>query len=571
MKNINLLRSIFVVLIIIVVSNIVGNSFYMRFDLTQDKRYTLSPTSREILQNLNDSIRFSVYLHGDLPVAYSKMKREISDMLNEVQRIGGSHIEILFLDPVQKAKTDKEKQATYRRLVEDYGLMPTPISKENSEGKIEQQLIFPSMIVSTPQQFVPVNLLASATGATLEEQIHSALQQFEYQVIKDIKQLTSTKRKTVAFITNHGEYPFQVVYDFTMSLRESYNVERITTQQLWDSLAKYSAVVLAQPLTAFSDSCKFILDQYCMHGGSILFAADNADFDATVLQQAPAVDVMPRDLNVSDLLFNWGVRINPTILIDRQSAKIAFNINPPGMTPRFEAAPWYYYPLLRPPQNAHPVTNNIDVVKAEFASNLDTLEGNGFIRKTVLLESSSRARTLGLPNTIGFDILKIPPTDEFFNRYNVPVAVLLEGQFNSLYANRQAPFAVQKNAHLKQSPEDAKIIVIGDGNTMKNEIDATTGRPRPLHYYTYFAVDKRNYFGNKEFLLNAMDYLCGEHDLLTIRSREFKIRLLNKNRINNEISYWKMFNILLPVLLVVIAGVIIYIIRTRKYAKKHVS
>lgn len=571
MKKGKFLRSIFVVLIIIVLCNIVGNSLYMRFDLTQDKRYTLSQTSRNVLQNLNDSVRFSVYLHGELPVAYSKMKRDIGDMLNEVKRIGGSHVEVLFLDPTQNAKNDKEKQAIYRRLVEEYGLMPTPISKENNEGKIEQQLIFPSMIVSTPKQYVPVNLLASATGATLEEQIHSAMQQFEYQVVKSIKQLTSTKRKTVAFITNHQEYPFQYVYDFTMSLRESYNVERITTQQLWDSITKYSAIILAQPLTTFSDSSKFILDQYCMHGGSILFASDNADFDANALQQNPAVEVFPRNSNVSDLLFNWGVRINPTILIDRQCASIAFNVNPAGMAPRFEAAPWYYYPLLRPTKKAHTITTNIDVVKTEFASNLDTVEGNGFIRKTVLLESSSRARTLGLPNTIGFDILKIPPTDEFFNRYNLPVAVLLEGEFNSLYASRQAPFAVQKNVVLKQSPEDAKIIVLGDANCMKNEIDPTTQRPRPLHYYKYFAVDKRSYFGNKEFLLNAMDYLCGEHDLLDIRSREFKIRLLNKNRINNEMSYWKMFNIVLPILLVVFAGIIIFIIRTRKYAKKYVS
>jgi ABC-2 type transport system permease protein len=546
----------------------------MRFDLTQDKRYTLSPASKEILRNLNDSVRFSVYLHGDLPIAYSKMKREISDMLNEFKHIGGAHIDILFIDPTKLAKTEKEKQNTYRRLVEDYGLMPTPVSKENSEGKIEQDLVFPSMIVSTPQKFVPVNLLATATGATLEEQIHSAIQQLEYQCVKSIKQLTASERKTIAFLSNNQEYSYPLVYDFTISLRESYNIERITMQQLWDSLTKYSAVVVAQPHTEFSDTAKFILDQYCMHGGSILFATDNCDINADSLQRVPNVDVAPRNLNVSDLLFNWGVRINPTILIDRQCAKIAFNVNPPGMTPRFEAAPWYYYPLLRPSKAAHSITSNIDVVKAEFASNIDTLEGNGEIRKTILLESSSRARTIGLPNTIGFDILKIAPTDEFFNRYNLPIAVLLEGQFNSLYANRQSPIAtadIHKNTILKQSSEQGKIIVIGDGNIMRNEIDATTQRPKPLYYYKYFAVDKRNYIGNKEFLLNAMDYLCGENDLLTIRSREFKIRLLNKNRIKNEIPYWKMFNIVLPIVLVVLGGIIIFIVRTRKFVKKHVS
>ncbi|MCL2328002.1 MAG: gliding motility-associated ABC transporter substrate-binding protein GldG [Bacteroidetes bacterium] len=568
-SNKKLLRSIFVVLIIIVVGNIVSNSLYMRFDLTQDKRYTLSPTSREILRNLNDSIRFSVYLHGDLPVAYSKMKREVSDMLNEFKRIGGSHVEILFLDPTALAKNEKEKQATLRRLVEEYGLMPMPVSKENSEGKIERQLIFPSMIVSTPQQFVPVNLLASATGQTLEEQIHSALQQLEYQAIKSIKQLTATERKTIAFITNHGEYPLQYVYDFSMSLRESYNIERIITQQLWDSLAKYSAVVLAQPHTAFSDTSKFILDQYVMRGGSILFASDNIDINVDTLQRVPNVEVSPRNLNVSDLLLNWGVRINPTILIDRQSASIPLNVNPPAMAPRYEAAPWWYYPLLRPTKTGHIITNNIDVVKAEFASNLDILEGNGFIRKTVLLQSSPYAKIIGLPKVVGFDILNNAPTNEFFNRSDLPVAVLLEGEFNSHYANRKSPFST-KNA-IKKSSENAKIIVMGDGNIMKNEIDPTTQRPKPLYVYKYFAIDKRNYFGNKEFLLNAMDYLCGEHDLLQIRSREFKIRLLNKNRIKTEISYWKMFNIVLPILLVVAGGITIYIVRTRKFAKKHVS
>ncbi|MDR2963286.1 MAG: gliding motility-associated ABC transporter substrate-binding protein GldG [Bacteroidales bacterium] len=570
MKQGRFLRSIGIIIVAIVAINALSSVLYERFDLTQDNRYTLSPTSKEILRNLNDTIRFSVYLQGDLPVAYSRMRREISDMLHEFQRLGASRIEILFLDPVAQAKNDKERQEIYRRMVENYGLMPTPISRENSEGKIEQQLIFPSMIVSTPQRFVPVNLLASATGATLEEQIHVAMQQFEYQVIKSIKQLTATERKTVAFITNHGEYPLQYVYDFTMSLRESYNVERITTRQLWDSIDKYTAVVCAQPITAFSDSSKFILDQYVMQGGSVLFAADNIDLNADTLQRVANVEVTARDLNVSEVLFNWGARINPAILIDRQSATIPLNVNPPGMAARYEAVPWWYYPLLRPTQAGHSITNNIDVVKAEFASNVDTVEGNGYIRKTVLLESSSRARLIGLPNTIGFGILNISPTDEFFNRYNVPVAVLLEGQITSLYANRQAPFALQQRT-LRKSADSLKIIVMGDANILKNEVNPTSGQPMPLYYYKYAAIDKRQYFGNKEFLLNAMDYLCGEYDLLTIRSREFKIRLLNKNRIKSELVYWKLFNILLPILLVIAGGVVVYVARTRKFAKKYVG
>jgi len=547
---------------------------HIRFDLTEEGRYTLSEETISTLENLNDTIRVTVYLTGDLPMSFVKMEREVSDLLNEFQQIAGKQkFLIKFIDP-QTIGDPKSYKHTLQRLRDSYGLAPYTIQEEDETGKMTQRFIVPGMIVSTPQSFVTVNLLSNALGNSPEEQINEALKNLEYQCVKAITQLTAQKRKNIAFLTGHGEIPLLYCYNATVSLLDLYNVDRVTTEQLLDSIQKYDVLIVAEPTKAFSEQDKFILDQYIMNNGNVLFLTDDISVNIDSLKTSSYTFALPKDLNLSDLLFNLGIRINPTILLDNQCAKIPMNVAAYGEQARFAPVPWFYYPLFKPAKESHLITKNIDVVKAEFASTIDTLEGNGTMTKTVLLTSSAYARVVNAPNTVGFQILQNEPNKDFFNKYYVPTAVLVEGQCNSLHQTRKSPLEKTPESFVRKNQSDeSRIIVVSDGDVIRNEIDVTNGDtvPKPLYFYKYFSFDKRAYTGNLDFFVNAVSYLCGDSNLLAIRSREITIRLLNKNRIIEEKTYWQLFNIVLPILLISLIGVIIFFVRKYKYSKKYVG
>ncbi|MCQ2607571.1 MAG: gliding motility-associated ABC transporter substrate-binding protein GldG [Bacteroidales bacterium] len=554
---------------------LLASSFiHFRFDLTEEGRYTLSETTKHTLQNLDDTIRVTVYLEGDLPMSFVKMQREVSDLLNEFQQIAGKQkFLIKFIDP-QTIGDPKSYKHTLQRLHESYGLSPYTIQEEDETGKMTQRFVVPGMIVSTSQKFVTVNLLSNVLGNSPEEQINEALKNLEYQCVKAITQLTAKTRKNVAFLVGHGELPLVYCYSATVSLLDLYNVDRVSSQQLLDSIQKYDAVIVAEPTKAFSEQDKYILDQYIMHNGNVLFLTDNIAVNIDSLKTSSYTFALPKELNLSDLLFNLGVRVNPTILLDNQCTKIPMNVAAYGEQARFAPVPWFYYPLLKPAKEPHIITKNIDVVKAEFASTIDTLEGNGNCKKTVLLTSSAYARVLNAPNTVGFQILQNEPNKDFFNKYYVPTAVLIEGQCNSLYQTRKSPLEKESQAITRRNQSDSsRIIVVSDGDIIRNEIEVTNNDtvPKPLYFYKYFSFDKRTYTGNADFFTNAISYLCGDEDLLSVRSREITIRLLNKNRIIEEKTYWQIFNIILPILLISIVGVVIFFVRRYKYSQKYVG
>ncbi len=550
---------------------------HSRFDLTEEGRFTLSNATKETLENLNDTIRVTVYLTGDLPVAFTKMQREVSDLLNEFQQIAGKNkFLIKFIDPQKIGDGKNNFKHTINRLHDSYGLTPYTIQEEDENGKVVQRYVVPGLIISTSQKFVTVNMLSNALGNSSEEQINTALQKLEYQCVKAIKQLTTETRKNIAFLTGHGEIPLLYTYDATISLLDIYNIDRVSTQELLDSITKYDALIIAEPTKAFNEQDKYAIDQYIMNNGNVLFLSDNVDVSLDSLKTNPYTFAIPKDLNISDLLFNLGVRINATILLDNQCAKIPMNVAAFGEQPRFAPIPWYYFPLFKPAEE-HLITKNIDVVKAEFASTIDTLEATG-IKKTILLNSSAYSRILSTPNTVGFQVLQNNPDKAFFNKYYVPTAVLLEGQNNSLYQSRKSPLEnsvikTPQNFNRKQASDSNKIIVVSDGDIIRNEIDVTNGDtiPKPLYYYKYFSFDKRAYTGNLDFFMNAVSYLCGDSDLLSVRAREITIRLLNKNRIIDEKTYWRLFNIVLPILLISLAGICISLVKKYKFSKKYVG
>ena len=551
---------------------------HFRFDMTEEKRYTLSETSKQVLEQLDDTIRMTVYLTGDLPMSFVKMERDVSDLLHEFQQVGGKHkVPIKFIDPQSIGDGKNSFKHTIARLHDSYGLAPYTIQEEDENGKLTQRNIIPGIIISTSKKFVTVNMLSNTRGNTPEEQINEALQNLEYQCIKAILQLTAENRKNVAFLTGHGELQLLYSYNATISLLDIYNVDRVTSQQLLDSLNKYDALIIAEPTQAMSEQDKFVIDQYIMNNGNVMFLYDNISVSLDSLKKSSYTFALAKDLNLSDLLFNLGVRINPTVLLDNQCAKIPMNVAAFGEQPRFVPVPWYYFPLFKPTKK-HSITNNIDVVKSEFASTIDTLEGNCSYTKTVLLTSSAYARVISTPTTVGFQILQSNPNKEFFNKYFVPTAVLLEGAGKSLYQSRKSPlensgFSVPEQFQRKNESSQNRIIVVSDGDVIRNEIEVTNNDtiPKPLYFYKYASFDKRIYTGNLDFFMNAVNYLCGDSDLLSVRSREITIRLLNKNRIIEEKTYWQLLNIVLPILLISLVGIVLYFVRKYRYSKKYVG
>ncbi len=548
---------------------------YVRYDMTEEGRYTLSESTKNVLENLDDTIRVTVYLDGDLPSSFAKMQREVIDLLNEFQQVAGKDkFLIKTIDP-QTIGDAKSFKHTISRLNQSYGLTPFTIQEQDENGKMVQSYVIPGMIVSTSQKFVTVNMMSNAMGNSAEAQINQALQDLEYQCVKAVQQLTAKKRKNVAFLTSQDEIPLLYCYNATVSTLDLYNVDRVSSRELLDSLKKYDALIIAEPTKPFTEQDKFIVDQYIMNNGNVLYMSDNVWASMDSLKTSTFTYALPKELNTTDLLFNLGVRINPTVLLDNQCASIPTNVAAVGAPARFAPVPWYYFPLMKPAEEPHLITKNIDIVKSEFASTIDVLQGNGNVKKTVLLTSSAYARVLTAPNTIGFQVLENTPDKVFFNRYYVPTAVLLEGNYNSLYASRKSPLengdttckAPKNFAFQKQSSQN-RIIVVSDGDIIRNEIEVTNGDtvPQPLYSYKYFAFDKRAYTGNLDFFINSVSYLCGDSDLLSIRSREITIRLLNKNRIVEEKFYWQLGNILMPIVLIIFVGIVIFFIRKQKYS-----
>jgi ABC-2 type transport system permease protein len=553
---------------------------YVRLDMTEEGRYTLSESTKKVLENLDDTIRVTVYLDGDLPTSFSKMQREVIDLLNEFQQVAGKkHFLIKSINPETIGDANNFKH-TISRLHDSYGLTPYTIQEQDENGKMEQRYVIPGMIVSTSEKFVTVNMLSNAMGNSPEEQINQALQDIEYQCVKAIQQLTAKKRKNIAFLSSQGEIPLLYCYNATVSLLDLYNVDRVSSAELLDSLTKYDALIVAQPTKPFTEQDNYVLDQYIMNNGNLLYMSDNVWASMDSLKTSSFTYALPKDLNTSDLLFNLGVRINPTVLLDNQCANIPMNVAAVGEQARFAPVPWYYFPLMKPSKESHLITKNIDVVKSEFASTIDTLQGNGNVKKTVLLSSSAYARVLMTPNTVGFQVLQTNPDKNFFNKYYVPTAVLLEGNYNSLYTSRKSPlenadtsYKTPKNFSFQKQSSHNRVIVVSDGDIIRNEIEVTNGDtvPKPLYYYKYFSFDKRAYTGNLNFFINAVSYLCGDSDLLSIRSREITIRLLNKNRIVEEKFYWQLGNILMPIVLIIFVGIVIFFVRKQKYSSKYVG
>jgi ABC-2 type transport system permease protein len=559
-------------LVIIVLVNVIGYYIFTRFDLTAEKRYTLSDQTKKMLRDLDDVVFLQVYLEGDFPAGFKRLRRETKEMLDQF-RAYSDNLQYEFINP--SASDDQvERNAVYQRLMER-GLNPTDLQVKTNEGS-SQQIIFPGAIASYRGKELPVELLVSQLGLPPEEVLNNSIQNLEFNLANTIRRLTMNIKPRVAFIEGHSELGPLETADIARSLQEYYQVERVAINGQLNSLTereenedgsmvvrnKFNTLIIAKPDSAFSEKDKFILDQFIMRGGSVLWLIDPVFASMDSLENSSTIGII-HDINVNDQLFHYGVRLNTNLVMDLACLPIPVRTGEVGGAPQFDFFPWYYFPVITPMID-HPIVKNLNAIKTEFISSIDTVKAPG-IKKTILLTSSKYARTVNTPVPITLDIIDQEPDRRLYNKQDIPLAVLLEGKFNSLYTNRVPPeIRESEEISFVEEGSPSRMIVVADGDVIKNQIRLSDDRPVP--YPLGFDRYTNQTFGNKEFILNALNYLTEEDGLISIRSRELKLRLLDRPKVNKERVQWQVLNTVLPVMVILLLGVIMYFIRKRKYS-----
>ena len=569
------LISFFITLVLIVVINVIGSYLFTRFDLTSEKRYTLSNTTKEALRNLDDYVYFKVYLEGDFPAGFKKLRRETKEMLDEF-RAYSKYIDYEFINP--SASNDRTELNEQYKLLYQSGLNPTDLTVQNSDGSVKQMIIWPGALVSYRNDTeIAIDLLESQLGQSSEAALNASMQNLEFKLLDAIKKVTRQQKPQIAFIEGHGELTENEVYDITQTLKRNYHVTRGEIAGKVDALMhrsepdakgeiktslNYDAIVIAKPTEPFDEKDKFLIDQYIMHGGKVLWLVEPvmATMDSLTAQESTiGVD---QDLNLDDMLFKYGVRLNRNLLLDLNCAALPIKTGQVAGQAQLEFYRWFYFPLVQAASN-HPMVRNMNSIKLDFVSSIDATTSEGNIVKTPLLKTSDYTKISGAPVFISLAMLKQTPDKRMFPSKGQNVAYLLKGTFPSLYANRiTAEIEESKEMKFLSESKPTAMIVVADGDIIRNQIDIRTRKPLPLGYDQY----TQNTYGNKEFIENAISYLVDGEGLIDIRSREFKVRLLDPDKIVNQRLRWQLVNILVPTGLVVILGLILAAIRKKKNA-----
>ena len=575
----NQLVSFFTTLVIIIVINVIGSFVFTRFDLTSEKRYTLSDTTKDILKNLDDYVYFKVYLEGEFPAGFKKLRRETKEMLDEF-RAYSKYIDYEFINPTE-GSDPAEINDNYKVLYQS-GLNPTYLTDQSSDGSTKQMVIWPGALVSYHNDTeIAIDLLENQMGQSSEMALNASMQNLEFRLVDVIKKVTRFKKPDIAFIEGHGELTETEVYDITQTLKQSYNVTRGEINGRVDALMRrsepdskgeiktylnYDAIVIAKPTEPFSEKDKFLIDQYIMHGGKVLWLVEPvlATMDSLTSQESTiGVDL---DLNLEDMLFKYGVRLNHNLLLDLNCAALPIRTGQVAGQAQLEFYRWFYFPLAQAASN-HPMVRNMNAIKLDFVSSIDATSSVGAIVKTPLLKTSDYTKISGTPVFISLAMLRQTPDKRMFPSRGQNVAYLLKGTFPSLYANRIS-YEIEESEEMQFMDESVPtaMIVVADGDIIRNQIDIKRRTPLPLGYDQY----TENTYGNKEFIENAISYLVDGEGLIDIRSREFKIRLLDPQKKVNQRLRWQIVNILVPIGMVILFGMLMAFIRKKKYQSKSI-
>ncbi len=550
------LRNVILSLLGLFLLNGVASRFYTRFDLTEDGRYTLSEPALASAADLEGEVVVDVLLGGSLPAEFEKLKSETRQLL-EAYRVANRNIRINFVDPLEGEDEPEKVQANLRGM----GLVPVQVTVQD-KGSVSQEMLYPWALVNHENKTVKVALLKNKLGATTEERVNNSVQNLEYAFADAFTKLGLKEKKRVAVIKGNGELPDIEIADYLSTIRDYYNIGAITLDsvatdpgRVLKQLGEFDLALIAKPTEAFSDAEKYVLDQYMVQGGKSIWLIDKVaiELDSLFNEKGTAL-ATARDLNLDDLLFRYGLRINPVLVKDLYFTQIVLATGE-GNASQYNPVPWYYNPMVFSRDN-HPINSNTEALRFQFANTIDTLENS--YRKTILYRSSPLSKTIGVPAIISFDELQNPPDKDSYTNGNHPMAVLVEGAFTSAYKNRIKPADL---GEFRESGPPNKMLVVADGDLIRNQL--RNGRPLELGYDKW----TNSFYGNKEFLVNAINYLLDDTGLLSIRTRKVDIPVLDPEKIASQRLKWQLLNIALPLAVLFLFGWVLNAWRQRKYGR----
>jgi ABC-2 type transport system permease protein len=534
-----------------------GQMFF-RLDLTAEKRYSITTVSKNLVKSLDKPINITLFLDGELPAGFRKLQKSIREKIADYNAYSSQLINLTVIDPYQF--TDAKRRDKLFVELTDKGLQPTNIRQNKEQGTVTT-LIFPGALVEYGGKQMSVNLLKN-TVLNAEVNLNNSIESLEYEFSAAFAQLLNSEKQTVAFLNGQGELNEYEIHDIVGALAEKYSVSQVSADQLKSKGSKIKALIVANPSRVFTESDKFCIDQYLMNGGRIMWLVDPVSVSLDSLSTGNTTLAFPRNLNLDDQLFKYGIRLNANLVQDAECLRILVNTAPAGTPAKFSPAPWYFSPLLIPSEN-HVISRNLNRVKAEFVSSIDTVGKQDQMHKTVILATSAYSLVENTPLEVSLASINNPPDRRLFRQPSQPVGVLLEGTFSSVFKNRMVNSFGVKISEVKTESQPTKMIVFSDGNLIANQYRFVVGVPEymPLGYDR----PSQQTFGNKAFLLNSVNYLCDDQGLMELRSRIFKIRLLDKVRIQEEKTFWQLLNVLIPLVLIALFGVVYVFVRKRRY------
>jgi len=536
--------------------NFIAQRLFFRVDLTEEKRYTMSPATKTLLRDLKQPVTITVYLTGDFPPAFRRLEQGVRETLTEFQVYGGVNLNYIFIDP-SAASTEAARNAFYTSLLKK-GLKPTNLGATEN-GKRVEKIIFPYAVVSVGGKDKSVLLLRGNQTAPADVRLNQSIEGLEYELASTIRTLIPALRKRIGVVEGHGELTNVQAGDMLGTWQQQYDVFRVTLSKVKD-LGALDAIVVAQPKTPYSEDDKFKLDQFITRGGRALFFVDALRVDLDSVSRNGVALATPYNLNLDDLFFKYGLRLNQNLLLDLNSGQIPLVTGMDGNKPKIEPMPWQLYPLINK-FSPHPITRNLDAVYLKFTGNLDTVKAAG-IRKTALMTTSRYTRVLPAPVPINFNDARLEPNPKLYQRGFQPVAYLLEGQFTSLFANRARPGTLQFQPEKPADARPSKILVLADGDFIRSEVDPKTGNPYRLGFDRLANTE----FANRELVLNATDYLLDETGLIAVRGKQITLRPLDKVKLAEQRRRWQLLNLGAPLVLLGVFGAVRAWRRKRRYA-----
>lgn len=558
------IKKIFKIVLFILVVNFGSQFFFKRFDLTEDKRYTLSETSISILKNIKEPLYVDVFLEGNFPGEFKKLQTETQQLLEEYKAYN-SNIIFQFVNPLENPD---ERDQIMQSFIER-GLTPMNVTVDD-KGKQTQEIVFPWAVINYGKNSTKVPLLKNMMGASTAEKIVNSVQHLEYAFANGFNTVSKSKEKKIAVIKGNGEVEDYQLADLLKTVRENYHIAPFTLDSVATNpiktekeLKKYDLIIIAKPTEAFSDSEKQVLDQYVVNGGKSIWLVDHVSMEMDSLMTTGENLAFPKDLNLNDLFFKYGIRIKPDLVKDLLATPIALATGDQGNATQYTQYPWLFSPMVYPVlakenEKLNPIISNLDAIKFEFTNPIELLKND--IKKTILLQSSPYSKSVGTPLPINLSMVEERPEQKDFSNFgNLPLAVLLEGKFNSVFQNRITPF---KDPDFSAIGKNTSMIVVSDGDIIKNQIDKN-GVPLELGYDKW-----TNYmYANKEFLLNCINYLLDDNGLINIRNKEVHVPILDKEKVYANYTTTQIITVGIPMLLLLLFGITFTYIRKSKYTK----